>query len=152
MTFRACIVEAEIGGEHCKGYAKLADRFTMHPVCDLNEERGLALAGKFGAAFTRNLNVAILDSEIDVIDVCWPSHAFSDPHRRFGHPKGGALQIVWPGGHGLLSFPVEEIDPTPVPDIAFDGKHHIGTADTPVASGPFNPQTHNLSAGALDNT
>ena len=75
MTFRACIVGAEIGGEHCKGYAKLADRFTMHPVCDLNEERGLALAGKFGAAFTRNLNVAILDSEFDVIDVCWPSHA-----------------------------------------------------------------------------
>ena len=52
----------------------------------------------------------------------------------------GASHIVWSSGYDLLSFPVEEIDPTPVPDIAFDGKDRVGTADTPVASGPLHPQ------------
>ena len=64
----------------------------------------------------------------------------------------GASHIVWSSGYDLLSFPVEEIDPTPVPDIAFDGKHRVGAAETPVASGQLHPQIHNLSAGVLDNT
>ena len=67
------------------------------------------------------------------------------------HPRG-VSQFVWSDGYGLLSFPVEEIDPTPVPDTAFDGKDCVGTADTPVASGQLHPQIHNLSAGVLDNT
>ena len=56
------------------------------------------------------------------------------------------------GSHGLLSFPVEEVDPTMVREAALDRQHRIGACDAPVTSGPFHPQPGNLPTGTLDDT
>ena len=56
------------------------------------------------------------------------------------------------GGHGLLSFPVEEVDPPVVREEALDHQHGIGACDAPVTSWPFHPQPDNLPTGTLDDT
>ena len=75
MTLRVCVAGAGIGAQHCRGYSELPGRFSIRSVCDLNEDRGRTLAEEFGASFTNDLDAAIADPEIDVIDVCLPPHA-----------------------------------------------------------------------------
>ena len=75
MTLRVCVAGAGIGAQHCRGYSELPGRFSVHSVCDLDEDRGRPLAEEFGASFTNDLAAAIADPEIDVLDVCLPPHA-----------------------------------------------------------------------------
>ena len=70
-----CIAGAGIGAAHLAGYAALPDRFRVVSVCDLDEDRGRALAGQYeGVAYVRDLDAVLADPEVDVIDICLPPH------------------------------------------------------------------------------
>ncbi len=71
--YKVAIIGAGIGAEHLKGYQANPDRFTVTTICDLDTERGQALASAGGAAFTPNFD-DILTSDVDIIDVCLPPH------------------------------------------------------------------------------
>lgn len=70
-----CIAGAGIGAAHLAGYAALPDRFRVVSVCDLDENRGRALAAQYdGAAYVRDLDAVLTDPDIDLIDICLPPH------------------------------------------------------------------------------
>jgi len=75
---RVCIVGAGIGAEHAAGYAAVADRFTIHSICDLDEARGRRLADDHAAGFTTNLDSVLLDPAVDIVDICLPPHLHFD--------------------------------------------------------------------------
>jgi predicted dehydrogenase len=75
LTFSVCIVGAGIGAKHLAGFAELPDQFSVHSVCDLNEERGRALAADYpGVRFTTDLAAVLADPDIDIVDICLPPH------------------------------------------------------------------------------
>lgn len=74
MTYSVCIVGAGIGAQHCDGYAVLPQHYSIHSVCDLDEARGRPLAEKFGAGFIQDIDNALADPAIDIIDICLPPH------------------------------------------------------------------------------
>ena len=75
MTWKVCIVGAGIGAQHLKGYAALPDRFTVHSICELDAQRGRALAAtQARTGFTNDFAAALADPEIDIIDICLPPH------------------------------------------------------------------------------
>lgn len=75
MTYTVSIVGAGIGAKHMAGFADLPDRFRVKTICDLNEERGRALADEYdGLGFTSDLTAVLADPEIDIVDICLPPH------------------------------------------------------------------------------
>ena len=72
--YRVGIIGAGIGAEHAAGYAALADRFAIHSICDLDEERGRPLADEYGAGFTTGLDSVLVDPDVDIVDICLPPH------------------------------------------------------------------------------
>lgn len=72
------VVGAGIGAQHCDGFAALPDRFRVYTVCDLDPDKGHALAGAHGAAFSTDLDAVIADPEVDIIDICLPPHLHFD--------------------------------------------------------------------------
>ena len=75
MTFSVCIVGAGIGAKHLAGFAELPDQFSVHSVCDLNEDRGKALAADYpGVGFTTDLAAVLANLDIDIVDICLPPH------------------------------------------------------------------------------
>lgn len=75
MTWNVCIVGAGIGAQHLKGFAALPDRFTVHSVCDIDADRGRALAAtQARTGFTADFAGALANPEIDIIDICLPPH------------------------------------------------------------------------------
>lgn len=75
MTRNVCIVGAGIGAEHLAGFAQLPDLFRVHSVCDLDVERGKALAATHPeATFTKDFAKVLKNPEIDIVDICLPPH------------------------------------------------------------------------------
>ncbi len=75
MTLSVCIVGAGIGAKHLAGFAELPDQFTVHSVCDLDEDRGRNLAASHpGVGFTTDLTTVLADPGIDIVDICLPPH------------------------------------------------------------------------------
>lgn len=72
--FSVAIVGAGIGAQHADGFAALPDRFRIHSVCDLDSARGAALADAHGARFTTDLDSVLADPEVEIVDICLPSH------------------------------------------------------------------------------
>ena len=69
------IIGAGIGKKHMASFMQLPEAFTVRMICDLDEERGKALAATHpGVAFTTEMSEALADPEIDVIDICLPPH------------------------------------------------------------------------------
>ncbi len=72
--YRVAIIGAGIGKEHLAGYQALPERFDVAYICDLNEERGKALAEQGGVGFTANFAAVLADESIDIVDICLPPH------------------------------------------------------------------------------
>ena len=66
------IVGAGIGSLHADGYAKLEDRYQIHTICDLNEERAQSIVDKHGASYKASYEEVLSNSDIDLIDICLP--------------------------------------------------------------------------------
>lgn len=75
MTRSVCIVGAGIGAKHLEAFAELPGAFRVNTICDLDEQRGRALASSHpGIAFTPDLAEVLADPDIDIVDVCLPPH------------------------------------------------------------------------------
>ena len=73
-----CIVGAGIGAQHAAGFAALPGRFAIHSICDLDQARGRRLAAEYRAGFTTDFDAVLADTQIDVVDICLPSHLHFD--------------------------------------------------------------------------
>jgi predicted dehydrogenase len=75
MTHTVSIIGAGIGEKHLWGFAEVPELFTVHSVCDLNEDRGRALAASHpGTLFIKDYAEVLADPEIDFVDICLPPH------------------------------------------------------------------------------
>ena len=69
------ILGAGIGAQHLDGYLALPDRYHVAAICDLDLEKGRALAAKApGCAAVSDMDAVIADPAIDIIDICLPPH------------------------------------------------------------------------------
>mgnify|MGYP005993297515 CR=1 FL=1 len=69
------IIGAGIGKKHLAGFAELPDSFSVKCICDLDEDRGKALAATHpGVRFTAEMSEVLADPTIDVVDICLPPH------------------------------------------------------------------------------
>jgi predicted dehydrogenase len=97
MKLRVGVVGCGIGREHVSSYAQLPDLFQVRAVCDLDEARARALAAEAGAeAVTTDFAALCGREDLDVIDVCTPSHLHA--------PQ--ALQALAAGKHVICEKPV----------------------------------------------
>lgn len=75
MTYSVAIIGAGIGCEHAAAYAALPNRFRISMICDRDEPRARSLANQYpDAKASTDLSLALGDPNIDIIDICLPSH------------------------------------------------------------------------------
>lgn len=76
---RVAIVGANIGKQHCEGFAALPDRFQVATVCDLDETRARECAALApGCAITARYDEVLADPSIAIVDICLPPHLHFD--------------------------------------------------------------------------
>lgn len=74
VTKTVAIVGAGIGEQHMEAYQALRERFRVDLVCDLDSERGQALAATApGCRFTPSFD-DVLAAKVDIVDICLPPH------------------------------------------------------------------------------
>jgi predicted dehydrogenase len=94
-NLNAAIIGAGFMGEvHAKSYVEMHD-VNLKYIVDLNMEKGKRLADKFGCGHVRALE-EILDSEIDIIDICLPTKLH----------KTIAIKCLEAGKHVICEKPV----------------------------------------------
>lgn len=71
--YKVAIIGAGIGSEHAQGYLALPDRFDVTHICDLDVDRGEALAARTGAIHTTDFE-EVLSSNVALVDICLPPH------------------------------------------------------------------------------
>jgi predicted dehydrogenase len=59
---------------HAASYQKLGGRVRVVSVCSLGEERALRLAASLGARHLDSIDQAVSDPDVDVVDICLPTH------------------------------------------------------------------------------
>ena len=75
MTRSVSIIGAGIGAQHLAGFAALPDRFHIHSICDLDAERGGALATSHpDVVYTDDYTAILADPKVDIVDICLPPH------------------------------------------------------------------------------
>jgi len=85
-----------MGGAHAGNYAALGERVDVRWVCSRTPERAGKVAGGVGAGVTTDLEQALCDPEVDVVDVCVPT----DLHREV------AERALAAGKHVFLEKPI----------------------------------------------
>ncbi|MEP2640876.1 Gfo/Idh/MocA family oxidoreductase [Roseobacter sp.] len=71
---RVAILGAGIGAEHLAAYRTLPDHFTVAAVVDQDRARADAIRGGDGFTTLSDINDALTDPAIDLIDICLPPH------------------------------------------------------------------------------
>ncbi|WP_240610995.1 Gfo/Idh/MocA family protein [Oceaniglobus ichthyenteri] len=75
MIRSVSIIGAGIGAQHLLGYGALPDRYQIHSICDLDAERGGALARTHpDVTYGNDYNAILADPKVDVVDICLPPH------------------------------------------------------------------------------
>jgi UDP-N-acetylglucosamine 3-dehydrogenase len=62
-----------MGGAHAVNYQRLGDRVRLHSVASRTLDRAAKVADACGALPTTDLEAAVADSRVDVVDICLPS-------------------------------------------------------------------------------
>jgi predicted dehydrogenase len=72
---RVVVVGSGIGAQHVQAYQAAPDLFQIVALCDLDPQRGAALAQKHSIAeLITHFEAAISRSDVDIIDLCTPPH------------------------------------------------------------------------------
>ena len=75
MKLKVGVVGCGVGQAHIQAYQNLSDQFQVTAVCDIDEAKGRATSAKYGIAnFYRDFVDLCGVREVDVIDICTPSH------------------------------------------------------------------------------
>ena len=79
MTYGVAVIGAGIGAAHLEGFAKVADRFTVRTLCDIDTERAEIVASAYdGVAISTDIVAVLADPQIDIVDICLPPHLHFD--------------------------------------------------------------------------
>jgi predicted dehydrogenase len=62
-----------MGASHAANYKALGDRVRVKTVASRASERAAAVAKSVGAELTQDLDAAIADPEVDIVDICLPT-------------------------------------------------------------------------------
>ncbi len=85
-----------MGATHAAGFAALGDRVSVKTVASRESERARKVADDLGATFTTDIDAALADDEIQLIDICLPTEL----HRQVTERALAA------GKHVLLEKPI----------------------------------------------
>lgn len=96
MKRTVAILGAGIGEKHLAAYLKLADRFEVSYICDLNTDLAMRLASQVDAQVTDNLQIILDDASVDIVDICLPPPLHVPI----------ALQALAQGKHLILEKPI----------------------------------------------
>lgn len=66
------ILGAGIGAQHLEGYRQLAQDFEVRMMCDLDPDRASSVVAGLEIGIETDLNRALADPDIDLIDICLP--------------------------------------------------------------------------------
>ena len=79
MTFRLAILGCGVGEKHLEAWKDLEPRARVHRIVDLDVQRAGSLARFAGDAIaSQNIDYALRDPEIDIVDICLPPHLHAD--------------------------------------------------------------------------
>src|SRR5207237_810445 len=74
MAVRVAILGAGfMASAHASNYAALGERVSVERVASRTPERAAKVAATVGAEATTELDAAIRDPEVDVVDICLPT-------------------------------------------------------------------------------
>ena len=85
-----------MGASHAASYRALGDRVKVKTVASHRSDRAAAVADSVGAELTDDLQSAVRDPEVDVVDICLPTPL----HRELAEEAFAA------GKHVLLEKPI----------------------------------------------
>ena len=74
MTLSVAILGAGIGREHYAAYLKLPNLFKVLHIVDTDVERARSVAGSAPVNISPDIDTALNDPRVDIIDVCLPPH------------------------------------------------------------------------------
>jgi len=76
---RVAIIGAGIGAQHLQAYLALPDRYVVQMLCDIDTDRARALIDdRTDIELVSDIQVALSDPSIDLIDICLPPHLHFD--------------------------------------------------------------------------
>jgi predicted dehydrogenase len=93
---RVGVVGSGIGASHIEAYRALPELYEVAALCDIDAGRGGAVAEKFGIPITVGHLDRLLESDLDLIDICTPS----------GLHQAQAIAVLDAGKHAVIEKPV----------------------------------------------
>ncbi len=90
------VVGSGIGASHIEAYQALPEMYEVAALCDIDAGRGRAVAEKFEIPVVVGSLDALLERDVDVVDVCTPS----------GLHQAQAIAVLAAGKHAVIEKPV----------------------------------------------
>lgn len=128
------IIGAGIGREHLAGYRALPDRYGVRRLIDQDTARAQEVAGDSGMAIGPDIDEALGDPTIDLIDICLPPHLHVPM----------AIRALAAGKHVVLEKPIAPS--LSECDLLADAEQASGRRVFPVFQYRYGPGTAALDA------
>jgi len=90
------VVGSGIGASHIEAYRALPEMYEVAALCDIDAGRGQAVADKFAIPLLVGHFDRLLDSDLDIVDICTPS----------GLHQAQAIAVLAAGKHAVIEKPV----------------------------------------------
>ncbi len=72
---KTAIIGAGIGSQHLDAYRRLAERYVVTHVCDIDRERAAAIVGDDATIrLDESFETLLANDDVDLIDICLPPH------------------------------------------------------------------------------
>ncbi len=71
--FKVGVVGGGIGSGHIEAYKQLPDLYEVDAFCDIDAKRTAEVCGKYGIANAFDAIEALLEHDLDIVDICTPS-------------------------------------------------------------------------------
>jgi predicted dehydrogenase len=116
VRLRVGVVGSGIGASHIEAYQALPDMYEVAALADIDAGRAGAVAEKFGIPAVVGSLDALLERDLDIVDVCTPS----------GLHQAQAIAVLEAGRHAVIEKPVAkslaEVDAIAAAEAASAGR------------------------------
>lgn len=116
MRLRVGVVGSGIGASHVEAYQALPEMYEVVALCDIDAGRGGAVAERYGIPLVVGSLDALLERDVDVVDICTPS----------GLHQTQAVAVLAAGRHVVIEKPVarslREVDEIAAAEAASAGR------------------------------
>jgi len=96
VRLKVGVVGSGIGASHIEAYRALPEMYEVAALCDIDRARAGAVAEKFGVPVVADALGQLLDSDLDIIDICTPS----------GLHQAQTIAVLGAGKHAVIEKPV----------------------------------------------